>query len=230
MSTLVLTVASAGLRVPSSTRLLADQLGEQARAALATPAVSVEVRHIEVRDHAHAIADALMTGFPSAALAGALADVGAAHALIVVTPVFQASYSGLFKSFVDLIEPDALRGMPVLLAATGGTERHSLVIEHALRPLFAHLGALSVPTGVYAATADFGGAHAPALAARIDRAAAELADLAASRLPRRATPEPRPSMPAARSGSRPPRRAGASGEDNLEVTPFAELLAAAGQG
>ncbi len=123
--------------------------------------------------------DALLTGFPAGQLREALADVVAADALIVVSPTFQASYSGLFKSFVDLIEMDQLRGTPVLLAATGGTERHSLVIEHALRPLFAHLGAFPVPTGVYAATADFGGDYAPALAAPVTRAAQELARLAA---------------------------------------------------
>lgn len=173
MSRRVLTVVSAGLRVPSSTRLLADQLAAASAQALG----DVEVRVVEVRDHAHAIADALLTGFPSGALADALRDVAEADALVVVTPTFQASYSGLFKSFVDLVEPDTLRGTPVLLAATGGTERHSLVLEHALRPLFAHLGAVSVPTGVYAATADFGGEHAPALTARVERAAGELATL-----------------------------------------------------
>ncbi len=127
-----------------------------------------------------------------------------ADALVAVTPTFQGSYSGLFKSFLDLIEAGSLRGVPVLLAATGGTERHSLVIEHALRPLFSYLGALTVPTGVYAATADFGGEGSAALAARVDRAAAELAALLASG----------PGRPAAEPA----------------VTPFADLLAATSRG
>ncbi len=172
-ATRVLTVVSAGLRVPSSTRLLADQLAERAAEALAGP---VEVRFVEIREHAHGIADALLSGFATGALRTALDDVQNADALIMVTPTFQASYSGLFKAFVDLIEPDTLRGVPVLLAATGGSERHSLVLEHAMRPLFAHLGTLSVPTAVYAATSDFG-SGAGALGARIERAAGELATL-----------------------------------------------------
>ncbi|NNG19214.1 oxidoreductase [Naumannella sp. ID2617S] len=169
----LITVVSAGLRSPSSTRLLADQLA----AAVTGQSGDVEIRHVEVRDHAHAIVDALLTGFPSGELKAALDSVVAADALIVVTPTFQATFAGLFKSFVDLIEADSLRGTPVLLAATGGTERHSLVIDQALRPLFAYLGAVSTPTGVYAATADFGGPYAAILASRVDRAARELVTL-----------------------------------------------------
>ena len=175
----VLTVVSGGLRTPSSTRLLADQLATASQAALAAAGVAVDLRHVELREHAHAIADALLAGFPTGALRDALADVTGADALVVVSPTFQGSYSGLFKSFLDLVEAGSIRGVPVVLAATGGTERHSLVIEHALRPLLTYLGAVTVPTGVYAATADFGGPGAAALAARIERAASELAGLVA---------------------------------------------------
>ena len=178
------TGVSGGLRSPSSTRLLADLLAEAARTALADGGVPVVVRVVELREHAHAIADALLTGFPAGPLKDALADVTTADALIVVSPTFQGSYSGLFKSFLDLVEAGTLRGVPVVLAATGGTERHSLVIEHALRPLLTYLGALTVPTGVYAATADFGGEGSAPLAARIRRAATELAGLVAARPPR----------------------------------------------
>lgn len=177
-----LVVVSAGLRVPSTTRLLADQLGTAAAAALAaegqvSDAYPVAVETIEVRDHAHAVVDALLTGFPTGDLQDALERLVAADALVLVTPTFQASYSGLFKSFMDLIEEGRLRGKPVLLAATGGSERHSLAVEYALRPLLAHLGAIAVPTGVFAATSDLGGAGAPALSARVERAARELAGL-----------------------------------------------------
>ncbi|HKF84664.1 MAG TPA: FMN reductase [Candidatus Limnocylindrales bacterium] len=170
-----ITVVSGGLRVPSSTRLLADQLGDAVEAALTGSPDAAELRQVELRDHAHAIVDALLTGFPTGDLRTAIEAVTAADALIVVTPTFQGSYGGLFKSFFDLVEAGSVRGVPVLLGATGGTERHSLVIEHALRPLFSYLGALTVPTGVYAATADFGGPGTAALATRIDRAAGELA-------------------------------------------------------
>ena len=171
-----LAVVSAGLRSPSTTRMLADDLAAQARNALLSGGVrDAEVVHFEVRDHAHALADALLTGFPTGGLKEALASVAAADGLIVVTPTFGASFSGLFKTFFDVLEPDALRGKPVLLAATGGTERHSLMLEHALRPLFSYLGAEPVRTAVYAATADFGGTESPDLAARVVRAGAELA-------------------------------------------------------
>lgn len=93
----------------------------------------------------------------------------------MVSPTFSASFSGLFKAYFDIIDLDALRGTPVLLAATGGTERHSLVLEYALRPLFTYLGANAVRTAVYAATADFGGATSAGLSGRVGIAARELA-------------------------------------------------------
>ncbi|WP_460068373.1 FMN reductase [Streptomyces sp. YKOK-I1] len=164
-----LVVVSAGLSVPSSTRLLADRL---AGAVAARTPVDIEV--VELRDLAVEIAHHFTNGFPGRKLAAALDAVGAADGLIVVTPVFSASYSGLFKSFFDVLDPDALTGKPVLIAATGGSARHSLVLEHALRPLFAHLRAVVVPTAVYAASEDWG---AEGLPERIERAAGELAAL-----------------------------------------------------
>ncbi|HKZ91130.1 MAG TPA: FMN reductase [Candidatus Limnocylindrales bacterium] len=176
MSLLRIVVVSAGLRAPSSTRLLADQLGDAVAASLRSAGQQVEVQVIELRELAHEIADALLTGFPTGKLRTAVGSVAAADGLVVVSPTFSASYSGLFKSFFDLFEADALAGTPALLAATGGTERHSLVLEHALRPLFSYLGASPVRTGVYAATSDFGGASAGRLQARVARAATEVAD------------------------------------------------------
>jgi FMN reductase len=117
---------------------------------------------------------------PPARLRDALASVSSADGLVAVTPVFSASYAGLFKSFVDLLDPDSLTGKPVIIAATAGTPRHSLVLDHALRPLFTYLRAVVVPTGVFAATEDFGGAGrdgADGLDRRVARAAAELAEL-----------------------------------------------------
>jgi FMN reductase len=125
----------------------------------------------------------LLTGFPSGALAEAVETVRRADALIAVTPVFAASYSGLFKTFFDVLEPDLLSGKPVLLAATAGTARHSLVLEHALRPLFAYLKASVVPTAVFAASEDFGSTSDGRMADRIDRAAAELAALVSAASP-----------------------------------------------
>ncbi|MFE5811653.1 CE1759 family FMN reductase [Streptomyces sp. NPDC056491] len=162
-----LVVVSAGLSSPSSTRLLADRLTAATLGHLDAHAETVELRELATE-----IAQHLVTGFPPARLAAALDAVAAADGLIAVTPVFAASYSGLFKSFFDLIDKDALTGTPVLVGATGGTARHSLVTEHAMRPLFTHLRAPVVPTAVYAASEDWGG---QGLAQRITRAGTELA-------------------------------------------------------
>lgn len=190
-------VISAGLSVPSSTRLLADRLAEATVAAIQHP---VEVDVVELRPLAHPLADHLLTGFPSGELAEAIETVRQADALIVVTPVFSASYSGLFKTFFDVLETDTLAGVPVLIAATAGTARHSLVLEHALRPLFSYLHAVVVPTGVFAASEDFGEAG---LQTRIDRAAGELATLL---------------------GGAPRQRARTVEDEFADPTPFEDLL------
>ncbi len=78
-----------------------------------------------------------------------------AEVLVVGSPTYKGSYTGLFKHFFDLIDPSALRGKPVLLTATGGGERHALMVEHQLRPLFAFFEALVLPTAVYATDKDF---------------------------------------------------------------------------
>ena len=172
-------VVTAGLGEPSSTRLLADLLADATRARVE----EAEVEVVELRPLAHALADALLTGFPTGELARAVQAVASADAVIAVTPVFSASYSGLFKIFFDVLEPGTLDGIPVLVAATAGTPRHSLVLEHALRPLFTYLHATVVPTGVFAAAEDWGGAGGAdaALLRRVDRAADELALLVSRR-------------------------------------------------
>lgn len=167
-----LVIVSAGLSVPSSTRLLADRL-----AAATGRHADVEIQVVELRDLAVEIAHNYVTGFPGPELGAAAEAVKGADGLIAVTPIFSASYSGLFKSFFDVLtvlDKDALAGTPVLIAATGGTPRHSLALEHALRPLFAYLRAVVVPTAVYAASEDWG---ADGLDERIERSAAELAGL-----------------------------------------------------
>jgi FMN reductase len=192
-----LVVVSAGLSVPSSTRLLGDRL-----AAAVDRQTPVDLEVVELRDLAVEIAHNFTNGFPGQKLSAALDAVTQADGLIVVTPVFSASYSGLFKSFFDVLDKDALAGKPVLIAATGGTARHSLVLEHALRPLFAYLRAVVVPTGVYAASEDWG---AEGLDGRIERAAGELAGMM--------------------SGLSRPAKAPARA-DGFEVVPFAQQLAA----
>ncbi|HWD00903.1 MAG TPA: FMN reductase [Amycolatopsis sp.] len=175
MTARTIAVVTAGLSQPSSTRLLADRLAEATRAALG-PDAAVEV--IELRDIAVDITNNLLTGFPGPKLKEAVDTVTHADGLIAVTPVFTASYSGLFKSFFDVLDKEALDGKPVVVAATGGTERHSLVLDFALRPLFAYLRANVAATGVYAASSDWGSGDAQgALQRRVARAADELAAL-----------------------------------------------------
>ncbi|GIG29877.1 FMN reductase [Cellulomonas marina] len=177
-----LVVLAAGLSQPSSTRLLADRLASATVEELEARGVPVEVRTLEVRDLAHDVVNRLLTGFPSEALTDALEAVDGADALIAVTPIFAATASGLFTSFVDVIDKDALTGKPVLLGATGGTARHSLAVEHGVRPLFTYLRAHVESTAVFAATDDWGSAE-DALPSRIRRAGAELAATVAARPP-----------------------------------------------
>jgi len=221
MTTFTVAMVSAGLSQPSSTRLLADQLADAVRRAAGIDGDRVEVVNLELRELAHDITNNLLTGFPNVPLHSAIDALTSADAVIAVTPVFSASYSGLFKSFFDVIEPAALTGTPVLMAATGGSARHSLVLDYALRPLFSHLKATIVPTGVFAATADFGSDGAGrSLADRVNRAGRELVALIGP-TPGRGTgfdgAEPGPS----RTGNRPGRES-----DPFDaLVPFTELLA-----
>ncbi|MET4053107.1 FMN reductase [Frigoribacterium sp. PvP054] len=179
MSTKKIVALSAGLSQPSSTRLLADRLVEATTRDLVGRGSFVEVEVVELRDLAHEVTDAMLTGFAPPALAAALEKVTTADGVIAVTPVFSSSYSGLFKSFVDVLDHKALTGTPVLVAATGGTARHSLALEYAVRPLFAYLQAVVVPTSVFAASEDWGEGDGTSttLPERVTRAAGEFADL-----------------------------------------------------
>jgi FMN reductase len=176
-----LAVVTAGLGVPSSSRLLADRLAAATEAALREREVRAEIEVIELREHGHELVDAVLTGFVTPGLRKALDAVVGADGLITVTPIFSASYNGLFKLFLDALEEGTLDGKPTLIAATGGTGRHSLALEHAVRPLMAYLHAVAVPTAVFAAPEDWAGGATgvPALDRRIARAAGELADLVA---------------------------------------------------
>ena len=195
-------VVTAGLTVPSSTRLLADQLAEAVTAQVTARGEDVAVEFLEVRELATELATFMATGgVPTPTLTAVREQVSSADGLIAVTPVF------------DALDPDSLTGMPVLIGATAGTARHSLVLDHAMRPLFAYLRAVVVPTGVFAATEDFG-SHG--LSDRIARAAAELAAVVLGQ-DGYAVGGFAPDLAA-----RPRRTAGTRVEE--DVTPFADLL------
>lgn len=176
-----LVVISGGLSEPSATRLLADRIAGAVDREVSARGEALDVEVVELRPLARDIADHLVSGMPSPALRAALGTVSGADAVVAVSPVFTGSYAGLFKSFVDLFDGEALTGTPMIVAATAGTPRHSLVLDHAMRPLFTYLRAVVVPTGVFAATEDFGSTGgrdgAQGLDRRIARAAAELGEL-----------------------------------------------------
>ena len=172
-------VITAGLSQPSSSRLLADRLAQSVVSALGGLGEHAEVTIVELRDHAADLANHFVTGFPAPRLAAILRKVTEADALIAVSPIFSASYSGLFKMFFDVLEPDALQGKPVLIGATGGSARHSLALEYALRPLFTYLHAVVAPTGIFAAPEDW--ASENVLSTRLARAGGELAGLVTNR-------------------------------------------------
>lgn len=151
-----LAIVSAGLSNPSSTRMLADRLTSETIKELEMRSIKVEANSFELRDYAQDVTNNMLTGFASERLATMIDTVVKADALIMVTPIFSTSYSGLFKSFIDILEPDSIKGKTVLLGANAGTARHSLAIDYALRPLFAFLHADVVSNGVFAASSDWG--------------------------------------------------------------------------
>jgi FMN reductase len=166
-----LAVVSAGTSDPSSTRLLADRIAERTVTEAAQRGHEVRVDVVELRDLAGDIANAVVTQLITPKLRQAIDALAAADGLVVSTPVYKAGPSGLFKSFFDLLENDLLIGKPVVLAATAGTARHALVADDQLRPLFAYLRALPVPTSLFAAPEDWAD---PSLNQRASRAAREL--------------------------------------------------------
>ena len=210
-------VVTAGLSQPSSTRLLADQLADAVTTSVTARGETATVDVIELRDLATELAATMVTGgVPTPAVTRARDLVSSADGLVAVTPVFSASYSGLFKLFFDALDPDAINGMPVIVAATAGTSRHSLVLDFALRPLFTYLRAIVVPTGVFAATEDFGGgAEGEALASRISRAASELAGLVVAE---------GGSVGGFVPGAADQRRRTSGATLDTDITPFATLL------
>ena len=141
---------SGGLQRPSKSAALAEHLLD-----LIADEIPCQQRLIEIGEIAPQLAGAVWRSHLPAAVEQALETVEQADVLVVATPVFRGSYTGLFKHFFDFIDQDALIDKPVLLAATGGSERHALVIDHQLRPLFSFFQARTLPLGVYATDKDF---------------------------------------------------------------------------
>ena len=172
-----LVVVTAGVSNPSSSRMLADRITQKSLDLLEESGTPGSVAVVELAPLAVDIARATVSGLPSPELQAAIERVAAADAIVASTPIYKAGVSGLFKSFVDLLDNDLVVAKPVLLAATAGTARHALVIDDQMRPLFAYMRALVVPTSVFAAPEDWGTTE---LGERIERAATELAVVVAA--------------------------------------------------
>jgi FMN reductase len=166
-----LVVINAGISDPSSTRMLADRIARKTMDRLGAAGLTATLSVIDLAPLATDIANAIVAGFPNDALLATFAKLAHADAVIAATPVYKAGLSGLFKSFIDLMDNDLLIARPMILAATAGSARHAMVVDDQMRPLFAFMRALPVPTGLFAAPEDW---SAPELGRRMDRAATEL--------------------------------------------------------
>ncbi|EZP45680.1 FMN reductase [Stenotrophomonas sp. RIT309] len=184
MSSVLKVVALVGSPTSSATSrtlLLVRHLLEELRER-----INISVELVELAPIARSLGQALQRSEVEPQVERALATIESAQLLVAAAPVYRGSYPGLFKHLIDFIGLDALVDTPVLLAATGGSERHALVIDHQLRPLFSFLQAHTLPIGVYATPADFDGdrINSAALQARIqlaaERAAGHVAHVAAA--------------------------------------------------
>jgi FMN reductase len=167
-----LVIVSAGTSQPSTTRMLADRIAAASLERLHELELTATIGAVEVAPLAVDVARASVTGVPSAELQAAIEQIAAADAVIAAAPVYKAGISGVFKSFVDVLDDDLLIAKPVVLAATAGSSRHALVVDEHMRSLLAYMRALTLPTSVFAAPEDWGAAE---LGERVQRAASELA-------------------------------------------------------
>jgi FMN reductase len=166
-----LAVVSAGTSDPSASRLLAERAAERTVAVAASHGNTVTSSVIELREISSDISTALVSQLVTPKLQQAVTILGEADGIIASTPVYKGGPSGLFTSFFDALDNDLLIAKPVVLAATAGTARHSLVADDQMRPLFAYLRTMTVPTSLFAAPEDWSD---PALSQRLTRAAVEL--------------------------------------------------------
>ncbi|MGN5764577.1 FMN reductase [Acinetobacter calcoaceticus] len=141
---------SGGLNSPSKTESLVQAILDEL-----SEAIDIKVHFVKLSEIGPLLGGAIYRNQLPQRVQDDLAAVEAADALIVGTPVYRASFTGLFKHFFDFVEQTALVDVPVLLAASGGSDRHALVLEHQLRPLFSFFQAQTLPIGVYATDRDF---------------------------------------------------------------------------
>ena len=148
--TLKVVAVSGGLQRPSKTLALVEQLLEGLGDAL-----PIEARLIELGELVPKFGAAVQRSQLPPAVEALLREIETADLLLVASPIYRGSYTGLFKHFFDFVHHESLVDVPVLLAATGGSDRHALAIDHQLRPLFSFFQAHTLPIGVYATDRDF---------------------------------------------------------------------------
>lgn len=224
-----LIVVEAGLSAPSSTLMLAEAIAGAVESQVSRRGEGLQVEYVHAKECSYELATMMTTGVLTPQLAEVQRRISQADALIAATPVFSASYSGLFKMFFDAMGTDSLNRLPVIIAATAGTPRHSLVLDFAMRPLFTFLRASIMPTGIFAATEDLGGFDgrtepseaAANLESRINRAATELAEKLVSSAPAVEGFLPNEGD---RGGLREKRKRDSGTRVSAEVTDFAQLL------
>lgn len=160
---------SGNLSRPSSTRRFVESVTEALAQQSGLPHAVFDIEDLgSSLTAARSVADLDTTG------RRVVDAIIAAEALVIGSPTYKGSYTGLFKHVFDLLDPADLRGKPIILTATGGGDRHSLVVEHQLRPLFAFFEAFVTPTAIYASGRDFtDGKPSPAILGRVDQALAE---------------------------------------------------------
>ena len=163
-------IVTGSWKAPSKTRALAEAFSAELAKRRPVSVIRVDLAAVGSQVAGLTSRDGLAP--ETAALFDA---VETADLLVVGSPIFKASFTGLFKHFFDLIDPKALVGTPVVLTATGGSNHHALALEHQFRPLFGFFNAPTLPTTIYAVEGDFsqGTLTSAAVHDRISRAVVE---------------------------------------------------------
>ncbi|MDR5700017.1 FMN reductase [Agromyces aerolatus] len=184
---LSLVAVSGSLHAPSKTTVLVREVLDRFAEAFTAAGLPVETTLLELSDVGREFSGALTRAELSPAAEDAIRRIESATLLIVGSPVYRASFTGLFKHVFDFVGQYALIDKPVLLAATGGSDRHALIIEHQFRPLFSFFQAITLPIGVYASEADFIDSRiaSAALHERIDHAVLRGVPVVRGTLPQR---------------------------------------------
>lgn len=146
---------SGGLSENSRTQKLVHEIVLSISNALVIHGVPVESKVVALSELAPQLAAAVWRQDLTPEANEQLDAIEHADIIVIATPVYRTSYPGLFKHALDFIDRKGLEKKLVVLGACGGSQHHSLIIEHQLRPLLSNLGAFTAPTGIYTEAQDF---------------------------------------------------------------------------